>query len=194
MSGPSCSGVGVVGRPHTRRLMTPATRGWQTATTDMACPRRTAGRGQDARQASQTRGGKAEQHRLYALLKRNRWTEGSVHRRMRKQWHGRRATNQTVLEPGTCTAKGWRGRAWVYMQGMEHGRSIAFRTRVRTDPPVPFASSCSPTDGWKSITLWTKDRCAAPALAVMPPRVWTRATLSPSTESEQSSPVKKCAG
>ena len=39
-----------------------------------------------------TRGDKAEQHRRYALLKRNRWTEDPfLHRHMRKQRHGGRA-------------------------------------------------------------------------------------------------------
>ena len=34
-------------------------------------------------------------------------------------------TNQIVPAPGAYTAKVRRGRAWVYMQGMERGRRIA---------------------------------------------------------------------
>ena len=41
------------GRPHASRFMTPATRGWRTATLGMACPRRTAGRGPGTGQSTQ---------------------------------------------------------------------------------------------------------------------------------------------
>ncbi|MXZ42466.1 MAG: transposase, partial [Caldilineaceae bacterium SB0666_bin_21] len=66
-----------------------------------------------------TEGNEEERHRLYALLKQNRWTEDSfLHRHMRKRWKGgtSRVTNQIVLEPGAYTAKVRHGRAWVHMQ------------------------------------------------------------------------------
>ncbi|MXZ41465.1 MAG: transposase, partial [Caldilineaceae bacterium SB0666_bin_21] len=77
-----------------------------------------------------TEGDEEERHRLYSLLKQNRWTEDSfLHRHMRKRWKGgtSRVTNQIVLEPGAYTAKVRHGRAWVHMQvqGMEHGQRIA---------------------------------------------------------------------
>ncbi len=75
-----------------------------------------------------TEGDEAERHRLYALLKQNRWTEDSfLHRHMRKRWKGgtSRVTNQIVLEPGAYTAQVRHGRAWVHMQGMERGQRIA---------------------------------------------------------------------
>ncbi len=84
-----------------------------------------------------TEGDEEERHRLYALLKQNRWTEDSfLHRHMRKRWKGgtSRVTNQIVLEPGAYTAKVRHGRAWVYMQGMERGRRIAIPLRESIPP------------------------------------------------------------
>ncbi len=79
-----------------------------------------------------TRGNGEERHRLYSLLKRNRWDEDSfLHRQMRKQWQGgtSRVTNQIVADSGSYTAKVWHGRAWVYLQGLEHGQRIAIPLR-----------------------------------------------------------------
>ena len=84
-----------------------------------------------------TEGDEEERHRLYALLKQNRWTEDSfLHRHMRKRWKGgtSRVTNQIVLEPGAYTAKVRHGRAWVHMQGMERGRRIAIPLRESIPP------------------------------------------------------------
>ena len=33
--------------------------------------------------------------------------------------------NRIVADSGSYTAKVWNGRAWVYLQGMEHGQRIA---------------------------------------------------------------------
>ena len=79
-----------------------------------------------------TRGDGEERHRLYALLKRNRWDEDSfLHRQMRKQWQGgtSHCTNQIVADAGSYTTKVWHGRAWVYLQGMERGQRIAIPLR-----------------------------------------------------------------
>ncbi len=79
-----------------------------------------------------TRGNGEERHRLYALLKRNRWDEDSfLHRQMRKQWKGgtSRVTNQIVADAGSYTTKVWHGRAWVHLQGMERGQRIAIPLR-----------------------------------------------------------------
>ena len=84
-----------------------------------------------------TEGDEEERHRLYSLLKQNRWTEDSfLHRHMRKRWKGgtSRVTNQIVLEPGAYTAKVRHGRAWVHMQGMERGRRIAIPLREKHTP------------------------------------------------------------
>ena len=79
-----------------------------------------------------TRGDGEERHRLYALLKRNRWDEDSfLHRQMRKQWQGGtlHCTNQIVADTGSYTTKVWHGRAWVYLQGLERGQRIAIPLR-----------------------------------------------------------------
>ena len=79
-----------------------------------------------------TRGNPAERQRLYSLLKRNRWDEDSfLHRQMRKKWKGgtSRVTNQIVADSGSYTAKVWHGRAWVYLQGLEHGQRITIPLR-----------------------------------------------------------------
>ncbi len=84
-----------------------------------------------------TEGDEAERHRLYALLKQNRWIEDSfLHRHMRKRWKGgtSRVKNQIVLEPGAYTAKVRHGRAWVHVQGMERGRRIAIPLREKHTP------------------------------------------------------------
>ena len=75
-----------------------------------------------------TRNDDAERKRLYSLLKRNRWTEDPfLHRQMRNCWKGGRShvTNQIVADSGSYTTKVWKGRAWVYLQGMERGQRIA---------------------------------------------------------------------
>ncbi|MXZ40716.1 MAG: transposase, partial [Caldilineaceae bacterium SB0666_bin_21] len=75
-----------------------------------------------------TRNDDAERKRLYSLLKRNLWTEDPfLHRQMRKRWKGGRShvTNQIVADSGSYTTKVWKGRAWVYLQGMERGQRIA---------------------------------------------------------------------
>ncbi|MYC64194.1 MAG: IS200/IS605 family element transposase accessory protein TnpB [Caldilineaceae bacterium SB0661_bin_34] len=79
-----------------------------------------------------TRGDGAERHRLYALLKRNRWDEDSfLHRQMRKKWKGgtSHCTNQIVADAGSYTTKVWHGRAWVYLQGLERGQRLAIPLR-----------------------------------------------------------------
>ena len=79
-----------------------------------------------------TRGNGEERHRLYSLLKRNRWDEDPfLHRRMRKQWQGgtSHCTNQIGADTGSYTTKVWHGRAWVYLQGMERGQRIAIPLR-----------------------------------------------------------------
>ncbi len=79
-----------------------------------------------------TRGDGAERHRLYALLKRNRWDEDAfLHRQMRKKWKGgtSHCTNQIVADTGSYTTKVWHGRAWVYLQGLERGQRIAIPLR-----------------------------------------------------------------
>ena len=79
-----------------------------------------------------TRGNPEERHRLYSLLKRNRWDEDSfLHRQMRRQWQGgsSHCTNQIVADTGSYTTKVWHGRAWVHLQGLERGRRIAIPLR-----------------------------------------------------------------
>ncbi len=79
-----------------------------------------------------TRGDGEERHRLYSLLKRNRWDENSfLHRQMRRKWQGgaSRVTNQIVADAGSYTAKVWHGRAWVHLQGLERGQRIALPPR-----------------------------------------------------------------
>ncbi|MCE2467406.1 MAG: hypothetical protein J4G06_05220, partial [Caldilineaceae bacterium] len=73
-----------------------------------------------------TRGDGEERHRLYSLLKRNRWDEDAfLHRQMRKQWRGgtSRVTNQIVADAGSYTTKVWHGRA------LERGQRIALPLR-----------------------------------------------------------------
>ncbi|MYC64495.1 MAG: transposase [Caldilineaceae bacterium SB0661_bin_34] len=75
-----------------------------------------------------TRGDKAERKRLYTLLKLDQWDEDPfLHRQMRNRWKGGRShvTNQIVADSGSYTTKVWKGRAWVYLQGMERGQRIA---------------------------------------------------------------------
>ena len=84
-----------------------------------------------------TEGDEEERHRLYSLLKQNRWTEDSfLHRHMRKRWKGgtSRVTNQIVLEPEAYTAQVRHGRAWVHIQGMERGQRIAIPLREKHTP------------------------------------------------------------
>ena len=79
-----------------------------------------------------TRGDGEERHRLYPLLKRNRWDEDSfLHRQMRKLWKGgtSHCTNQIVADAGSYTTKDWHGRAWIYLQGLEHGQRLAIPLR-----------------------------------------------------------------
>ncbi len=79
-----------------------------------------------------TRGDGEERHRLYSLLKRNRWDEDSfLHRQMRKLWKGgtSHCTNQIVADAGSYTTKDWHGRAWIYLQGLEHGQRLAIPLR-----------------------------------------------------------------
>ncbi len=79
-----------------------------------------------------TMGDGEERHRLYSLLKCNRWDEDSfLHRQMRRKWQGgtSRVTNQIVADTGSYTAKVWHGRAWVYLQGLERGQRIAIPLR-----------------------------------------------------------------
>ncbi len=79
-----------------------------------------------------TRGDGAERHRLYSLLKQNRWDEDPfLHRQMRKQWKGgqSRVTNQIVADADSYTAQVWHGRAWLYLQGLERGQRIAIPLR-----------------------------------------------------------------
>ena len=79
-----------------------------------------------------TRGNGEERHRLYSLLKRNRWDEDPfLHRQMRKQWKGgiSHCTNQIVADTDSYTAKVWHGRAWIYLQGLERGQRIAIPLR-----------------------------------------------------------------
>ena len=84
-----------------------------------------------------TEGDEEERHRLYSLLKQNRWIEDPfLHRQMRKRWKGgtSRVKNQIVLEPGTYTTKIRHGRAWVHMQGMERGQRIAIPLKEQHMP------------------------------------------------------------
>ena len=67
-----------------------------------------------------TRGDGAERHRLYSLLKRNRWDEDPfLHRQMRRKWQGgtSRVTHQIVARVPTPPRSGMDGpgstcRAW----------------------------------------------------------------------------------
>ena len=84
-----------------------------------------------------TRGDKKECHRLYLLLKQNRWEEDPfLHRQMRKRWQGgvSHCTNQIVADSGSYATKMWHGRAWVYLQGMERGQRIAIPLREKRLP------------------------------------------------------------
>ena len=84
-----------------------------------------------------TEGDEEERHRLYSLLKQNRWTEDSfLHRQMRKRWKGgtSRVKNQIVLEPGAYTTQVWHGHAWIHMQGMERGKRIAIPLKEKHTP------------------------------------------------------------
>ena len=77
---------------------------------------------------NRTRGDGEERHRLYSLLKQNRWTENPfLHRQMRQQWQGGRShvTNQIVADAGSYTTKVWHGRAWNHLQSLERGQHIA---------------------------------------------------------------------
>ncbi len=79
-----------------------------------------------------TMGDGEERHRLYSLLKRNRWDEDSfLHRQMRKKWKGgsSHCTNQIVADTGSYTTKVWHGRAWIYLQGLERGQRLAIPLR-----------------------------------------------------------------
>ena len=84
-----------------------------------------------------TRGDRQERHRLYSLLKQNRWDEDPfLHRQMRKRWQGgvSRYTNQIVADSGSYTTKMWHGHAWVYLQGLERGQRIAIPLREKRLP------------------------------------------------------------
>ena len=77
---------------------------------------------------NRTRGDGGERHRLYFLLKQNRWTENPfLHRQIRQQWRGGRShgTNQIVADAGSYTTKVWHGRAWSHLQSLERGQRIA---------------------------------------------------------------------
>ncbi len=79
-----------------------------------------------------TMGDGEERHRLYSLLKRNRWDEDPfLHRQMRKKWKGgsSHCTNQIVADTGSYTTKVWHGRAWIYLQGLERGQRLAIPLR-----------------------------------------------------------------
>ena len=84
-----------------------------------------------------TRGNGEERHRLYTLLKRNRWDQDPfLHRQMRKKWKGgiSHCTNQIVADAGSYTTKVWHGRAWIYLQGLERGQRLAIPLRGTTLP------------------------------------------------------------
>ena len=84
-----------------------------------------------------TRGDKKERHRLYSLLKQNRWDEDPfLHRQMRKRWKGgvSHCTNQIVADADSYTTKVWHGRAWVYLQCPERGQRIAIPLREKHPP------------------------------------------------------------
>ena len=101
-----------------------------------------------------TRGDGAECHRLYALLKENRWGEDfCLHRQMQKCWQGgtSRVTSQIVLEPGACTVQAWHGRPGL-PASMERGQRPPSRFGKHGCPPALRASSCRITAMWKSIT------------------------------------------
>ena len=71
---------------------------------------------------------KAEQKRLYTLLKYNRWGEDAYLRRvMRKHYkHGQTAVNnQIVLDNGCYTSFKHKGKVWLKMMSLERGKRIA---------------------------------------------------------------------
>ena len=60
-----------------------------------------------------TRGDGAERHRLYSLLKRNRWDEDPfLHRQMRRKWAGRHLTRDPP-DRGRCGFLHRQGLAWT---------------------------------------------------------------------------------
>ena len=84
-----------------------------------------------------TRGDRQERHRLYSLLKQNRWDEDPfLHRQMRKRWKGgvSHCTNQIVADADSYTTRVWHGRAWVYLQCLERGQRIAIPLKEKHPP------------------------------------------------------------
>lgn len=71
---------------------------------------------------------KAEQKRLYTLLKADRWLEDDYLRRMMRKYfkHGHTGVdNQIILDTGCYTAFEYGGKAWVDVMSLERGQRIA---------------------------------------------------------------------
>lgn len=80
---------------------------------------------------------KAEQKRLYTLLKADRWREDSFLRRMMRKYfkHGHtRVDNQIVLDTGCYTAFEHGGKAWIAVMSLEHGQRIAIPLSTNVKP------------------------------------------------------------
>ncbi len=71
---------------------------------------------------------KAEQKRLYTLLKADAWLEDAYLRRMMRKYfkHGHTSvSNQIVLDSGCYTAFECGGKAWIAVMSLERGQRIA---------------------------------------------------------------------
>lgn len=80
---------------------------------------------------------KTEQHRLYTLLKADRWLEDGYLRRMMRKYfkHGHTSVdNQIVLDTGCYTAFEYSGKAWVDVMSLERGCRIAIPLSTNVMP------------------------------------------------------------
>lgn len=89
---------------------------------------------------------KAEQKRLYTLLKADHWLEDPFLRRMMRKYfkHGHtNVDNQIILDTGCYTAFEYGGKAWIDVMSLERGQRIA----------IPLNTTVKP-DGTLRLILW----------------------------------------
>lgn len=107
---------------------------------------------------------KAEQKRLYTLLKADRWLEDSFLRRMMRKYfkHGHTSVDsQIILDTGCYTAFEHGGKAWIDVMSLERGQRIAIplNTNVRPDGTLRLILRDGKVEVHYTIDIETKADC-----------------------------------
>ena len=114
---------------------------------------------------------KAEQKRLYSLLKADRWLEDPFLRRMMRKYfkHGHTGVNnQIILDTGCYTAFEYNGKAWIDVMSLERGQRIAIplNTNVKPDGTLRLILRNGKVEIHYTIAVEVKADCGAAILGI----------------------------